>query len=158
MDLVENTGGIVPEPDWTRLLRRKAERVAASGYWQTIIDEMKGRQTLSPANGHAVKRLVMALVLYDRTLSSLVVKGTVNEPAKDNPRAIPRINPYFTAAKEAAAMIAAAEVELGLTPRRRASAGKVSNSTRRPTSSSRYLKPINGGRSVTPSNEKEPGK
>lgn len=144
MDLVQDTGGIIAEPDWQRILKRRGEREAAAHYWQTIADEMRGRQTLSPANAHAVFRLVLALVIYDRTMIAVARKGAVNEPAKGNTRAIPRINPYFTAMKEAAALIAASEAELGLAPRRRNAVGKVAQ-PRRQTGANRYLKSLKGG-------------
>ena len=69
-----------PEPDWTRELpgRSKAiaaECVVASGYWGTVVRELRGVGRLAIVNGHAIKRLVVAWLLYDRAAAQVAKTG-----------------------------------------------------------------------------------
>lgn len=113
------------EPEWARLLPRKAERAAAAEHWRLVTADMRARDILSPVNAHAVLRLVLATVMHDRAAAKAMRGGPVNEPKAGNPRAIARPSLYFAAMREAGAMAAQLEADLGLSPRTRAKVAKV---------------------------------
>lgn len=116
---------IVAEPDWTALLPDAAERAIAAGHWSRVTGEMKDREILSASNGHALQRLVMAYLVYDRCSKAVAIDGIVIAPAKDNPRAIDRLSIHYKAMREAEGTAERLEAQLGLSPGRRGKVGKV---------------------------------
>lgn len=142
MKAVENTGGLVPEPNWAHILTDVLEREAATEYWRLITTEMRERNTLSPANRHAIQRLVLAYLNYDRSAREVVERGAMTKPKRGNTRAIARISPHFTAMREMGTDAATLEAELGLSPRRRAGASKVERRASAPRASDSYLAPV----------------
>lgn len=141
MNVIEGTGEIVPQPDWSLLLTDELEVAAAQEHWRRITTELKDRDLLAPANGHAIQRLVIAYIVYDRCAREVADHGAVLKPKRGNPKAIARLSPYFTAMREAGGDADRQEQELGLSPRRRAGAAKVEKRARRATGADRYLKP-----------------
>ena len=88
------TIGGIAEPDWADLLNEPGERSLASYRWRRVAGEMDQLQILSLANDHALQRLVIAYLNYDRSSRAVAVDGLVIEPAKDNPKAIaPAVGP-----------------------------------------------------------------
>src|SRR3546814_8864677 len=83
---IEGTGAIVPEPDWSLLLTDELERAAASEHWRRITIELKERDLLSPANAHAIQRLVLAYLVYDRAAREVAENGAVMKPKRGSPR------------------------------------------------------------------------
>lgn len=73
MEVIEGSGDIVVEPDWQSILNDVLEIAAAHEYWRVITTEMKERGTLSPANGHAMQRLLQALNQFLLVASSFLV-------------------------------------------------------------------------------------
>lgn len=142
MNVVSGTGEIVPEPHWRMLLTDELEIEAAGEYWRLVTTEMRERNTLSPTNRHAIQRLVLAYVNYDRSSREVAENGAVTKPKRGNTRAIARISPHFTAMREAGSDAASLEAELGLSPRRRSTAGKVERKARSARASDSYLKPV----------------
>jgi hypothetical protein len=161
MTVIDLTPPQIPEPDWRRLLTRKVDREVAAELWRLYTTDMRGRDILSPVNAHAVQRLVLATLMHDRAAAKAMRGGPVNEPKPGNARAIPRPSLYFAAMREAGAMAAQLEADLGLSPRTRDKVGKVPKPARQ-TGADRYLNRPPPGRSlqaptlVTP--EKEPTK
>lgn len=141
MNVIEGTGLIVVEPDWSLLLSDPLELATAAEHWRRVTAEMREREILSPANGHAVQRLVLAYVVYDRCAREVADNGAVLKPKRGNPKAIARLSPYFTAMREAASDADRQEQELGISPRRRAGAAKVVKKATRVTGAQRYIKP-----------------
>ena len=94
------------------------------------------------SNGHALQRLVIAYLLFDRTSREVAENGAVLKPRRGNPKSIARLSPYFTAMREAGADAERLEAELGLSPRRRNGVGKVARNGRKTTASAAYLKPV----------------
>ncbi|WP_454914995.1 P27 family phage terminase small subunit [Xanthobacter sediminis] len=139
MNVVEGTGLIVVEPHWQMLLTDEMEIEAASEYWRAVTTELRERSLLAPANRHAIQRLVIAYVIYDRSSRIVAEQGAVTKPRRGNTKAISRINPHFTAMREAASDAAVLEAELGLSPRRRAAAGKVEKKARAARASDEFL-------------------
>lgn len=142
MNAVENTGGIVSEPEWALLLTDEIEREAAADHWRRITGEMRERDTLAAPNAHAIQRLVLSYVLYDRCSRDVTENGAVTKPKRGNPKAIARLSPYFTAMREAGSDAERLEADLGLSPRRRSSVTKVAKREKRQTASANYLKPV----------------
>lgn len=138
---IEGTGNIVEEPTWALLLSDELEQAAASEHWRRITTELKERDLLAPANAHAVQRLVLAYLVYDRCAREVAENGAVTKPKRGSPRAIARLSPYFTAMREAGSDADRQEQELGISPRRRSGAAKVVKKVTRSTGSAAYLKP-----------------
>lgn len=142
MNLIEVTGDIVPEPDWEALFSDVLEVEAAKEHWRRITTELKDRTLMSAGNAHALQRLVVAYVLYDRSLREVAEHGAVTKPKRGNSRAIARTSPHFSAMRELASDAAVLEAEFGLSPRRRSAASKVQNGKSAPRAADRYLKRV----------------
>jgi P27 family predicted phage terminase small subunit len=134
----ETIGGIV-EPDWSRLLPEAPERSAASEHWRRIAGEMNELEILSLANGHALQRLVLAYLVYDRCSKSVAVDGLVTEPSKDNPKSIARLSIHYKAMREAENTAERLEGQLGLTPGKRGRVGKVAKRRERKAGADAFL-------------------
>jgi P27 family predicted phage terminase small subunit len=130
---------IVAEPKWDRLLSDKAERQAAKGHWKRIVEEMRERETLSASNGHALQRLVLAYVIFDRCTLQVATAGLVIEPNPDNPKAIARLSIYYNAMREAEKTAERLEAQLGLSPGRRGKVGKVTKKRERKAGADAFL-------------------
>ncbi|MBS7545107.1 phage terminase small subunit P27 family [Ancylobacter oerskovii] len=130
MNVIDGTGQIVPEPHWRMLLTDDLEIDAATEYWRAVTTELRERNLLAPANRHAIQRLVLAYVIYDRSVRDVAENGAVTKPKRGNPKAIARVSPHFTAMREAANDAATLEAELGLSPRRRGAVTKVERKAR----------------------------
>lgn len=133
-------GGII-EPDWGRLLPEKGERDAASEHWQRVAGEMDEMQILSLANGHALQRLVLAYLVYDRCSKDVAAHGLVTEASPDNPKSIARLSVHYKAMREAEGTAQRLEAQLGLTPGKRGKVGKVTKKRERSTGADAFLGP-----------------
>lgn len=133
------TIGDILEPDWQRLLPEKSEQTAASEHWRRVAGEMEQLEILSASNGHALQRLVIAYLVYDRCSLEVAADGLVTEPAKDNPKAIARLSIHYKAMREAEGTAQRLENELGITPGKRAKVGKVVKPRERSTGAQRFL-------------------
>jgi len=142
MNLLQGTGDVVPEPHWSMLLTDELEIAAAAEHWRRISTEMKERSILAPSNGHAIQRLVLAYVIYDRCSREVAEHGAVLKPKRGNPKAIARTSPHFTAMREAGSDADRMEAELGLSPRRRSTAAKVEKKAKAARASDSYLRPV----------------
>ncbi len=137
---IDGTGAIVAEPDWKLLLTDEMERASAADHWRRITTELKERDLLSPANAHAIQRLVLSYVVYDRCSRDVAENGAVTKPKRGNPKSIARLSPYFSAMREAGSDADRLEQELGLTPRRRGAVTAVVKKSARTTSADKYLR------------------
>ncbi|NGP18911.1 P27 family phage terminase small subunit [Devosia aurantiaca] len=122
MKLVEDTGSIVEQPDWESLFNDELEIGAVTEHWRRVTTELRDRKLLAAGNVHALQRLVVAYVLYDRSLREVAEHGAVTKPKRGNPKAIARTSPHFAAMRELASDAAVLEAEFGLSPRRRSAA------------------------------------
>jgi P27 family predicted phage terminase small subunit len=132
---------IVPEPDWASLLGDLKERNRAKAHWKRVIAEMQERETLAPSNGHALQRLVLAYIMYDRCSLLVAQLGLVTEPTGDNPKAIARISAHYKAMSEAEKTAERMEAQLGLSPQRRSKVGKVTKKRERSAGADAFLGP-----------------
>jgi phage terminase small subunit len=135
-DLMEGGAGTPEQPDWQQLFSDTAECAAAAAYWSTVVATMRAAETLSTANGHAIKRLVVAAIVYDRASAAVARDGAVRRV-----KGVDRKSPQWALMKQSAEMCAGIEAELGLPPVRRGRVGKVTRKSRR-TAADGYLKPV----------------
>jgi P27 family predicted phage terminase small subunit len=131
-------GGIL-EPDWSRLLPERSEQEAASEHWRRVADEMNELEILSLANGHALQRLVLAYLVYDRCSKNVAADGLVTEPKADNPKSIARLSIHYKAMREAENTAERLEDQLGLTPGKRGRVGKVTKKRERKAGADAFL-------------------
>lgn len=138
-ELVEIGGGdgVPPEPKWHGIFGRAADRAAASEYWASIISELRSADKLAVANGHSIKRLVVAYVTFDISAREVLKSGPVMKAKKTG---VPTYNPWWTTMSNAASQAQALEKELCISPRDRAAGGKVEKKVRRTTGADSYLK------------------
>ena len=132
---------IVIEPKWPQLLPDAGERRAAKEHWRSITEEMRERETLSASNQHALQRLVLAYVIYDRCSRIVAQDGMVTAPAADNPKAIARLSIHYKAMREAENTAERLEAQLGLSPGRRGRVGKVAKKRERSAGADAFLGP-----------------
>jgi P27 family predicted phage terminase small subunit len=132
---------IVREPVWDSLLPNASERVVAANHWRRIVGEMTSREILSSSNGHALQRLVLAYIVYDRCSQAVANGGIVDEPNADNPKAIARLSIYYKAMREAENTAERLEAQLGLSPGRRGKVGKVVKNRVRSAGADAFLGP-----------------
>jgi len=143
MSVVEiaGTGEIVPEPDWESLFSDVLEIAAAHEHWRRVTTELKDRMLMSAGNAHALQRLVVAYVLYDRSLREVAEHGAVTRPKRGNPKAIARTSPHLVAMRELGSDAAVLEAEFGLSPRRRSAATKVERTKKVARASDEFVRP-----------------
>ncbi|HVV72105.1 MAG TPA: hypothetical protein VHI52_11515, partial [Verrucomicrobiae bacterium] len=65
------------EPDWSSLYSDVLDLAAAREHWRIAVHDGRESQTLTPANGHALRRLVEFRVQYDRAARVVVESGAV---------------------------------------------------------------------------------
>lgn len=135
------TAAIVKEPNWTTLLSDTIERKVAREHWNRIADEMLAREILSSSNGHALQRLVLAYLVYDRCSAEVAEQGIVTEPNDDNPKAIARLSIHYKAMREAENTAERLEAQLGLSPGRRGKVAKVVKKRERSAGADAFLGP-----------------
>lgn len=139
-NIVELPGGdgVPPEPNWRSIFGRAADREAASGYWKSIVSEVRGAEKLAVANAHSIKRLVVAYVTYDISAREVLKAGPVMKAKKTG---VPTYNPWWTTMSNAASQAQALEKELCVSPRDRGNGARVERKARRTTGADQYLKP-----------------
>ena len=126
------------EPDWRLIFQNEDDLEAAPRHWGNIIREMREHQTLSCANGHAIRRLVDFRIQYDRASRHVAEHGPVFA-AKRGKKA-GQWNPYWGVLRHAEEAIRHIETELGIAPLRRGKAGKVEKRANKARASDAYLK------------------
>ena len=130
------------EPDWVRLLTDKAEQSAASEHWRRIAGEMDELQILAPSNGHALQRLVLAYLVYDRCAKEVAGDGgLVTAKNPDNPKSLERLSIHYQAMREAEKTTERLEKQLGLTPGNRSKVGRVTKKRERSAGADKFLGP-----------------
>jgi len=133
--------GIVATPDWSLLLTDPSEQRVAGEHWHRIAGEMRDREILSPSNGHALQRLVLAYLVYDRCSNAVALSGIVDAPKADNPKAIARLSIHYKAMREAENTAERLEARLGISPGQRGKVAKVAKKRERTAGADRFLGP-----------------
>lgn len=119
---IDGGNGEPPEPDWAMVFADELDIETARDEWGLIVREMQAVETLSVANGHAVRRLVEFRVQYRRAANHVAEHGAILQ-AKPTGKS-GQWNPFWSVMRQADSKISMLEAELGLAPRRRSSAGK----------------------------------
>ena len=135
------TTAIVVQPSWKLLLTDPAEQKIAAAHWKRIVDEMTTREILSASNGHALQRLVLAYLVYDRCSKAVAAEGLIDEPNPENPKAIARLSIHYKAMREAENTTERLEGQLGLSPGRRGKVAKVAKQRTRTAGADAFLGP-----------------
>lgn len=130
---------IVAQPTWSMLLPDQTEQLVAAEHWRRLVGEMTEREILSSSNGHALQRLVVAYIVYDRCSRALSEGGIVDEPNKENPKAIARLSIHYKAMQDAEKTAERLEAQLGLTPGRRGKVAKVTKKRQRTAGADAFL-------------------
>ena len=142
MNLVDDTGSIISEPDWVSIFNDELEIDAAHEHWRVIAAEMREARTLTPANAYAVESLVVARVLAVRMRRFVVENGPVTPPKRGNSKAIARVSPYHQALQDYLRDIVVLEDKLGISPTNRGKAGRVDRGKKAPRAADSYLKAV----------------
>lgn len=129
------------QPDWTRILVEKAEQRAAKLHWSCIVSDMLEREIFSSSNRHAVQRLVLAYIVYDRCSKLVAAEGLVVARNEENPKSIDRLSIDYKAMREAEDTAERLEAQLGLSPGHRSKVGKVARKKERSTGADAFLGP-----------------
>jgi P27 family predicted phage terminase small subunit len=125
----------VPEPDWPALFADEAEATRAAELWRLATADMAASSTLSPANAPALKRWVVAQVMYERAAAQVAAEGPVLRAKRTG---TPAHSAWWTVLRDADATAAQAEEKLGLSPRSRGRAAPA-KSGRKPSGADRYF-------------------
>ncbi len=143
MTLVPIPGGdgVPAEPDWSALYTDELDIALARDEWGVVVRELQEAQTLSAANGHAIKRLVLYRVEYERAARSITEHGVLQQAARTK---VPKVNPNWSIMRQAGEEIRLLEVELGLPPVRRGRTTKVQKKAKAARAADAYLKPVAG--------------
>ncbi|MFC0410985.1 P27 family phage terminase small subunit [Roseomonas elaeocarpi] len=141
-DVIVGPGADVDEPDWELLIPEREDgleeklRGMAHREWVRVTAELRDVQTLAPVNRHGVQRLVLAYLRYDVAAANVMKFGAVVAAKRTK---VPQLNIWQVEMRAADADATSAEMELCLTPRRRAAAGKVQRKAKRATAADGYL-------------------
>jgi P27 family predicted phage terminase small subunit len=136
---IQGGDGVPVEPDWTSILTDDLDIVSARENWRSITSEMKDAGTLVVENGHAIQRLVLFRIEFDRAARNVAEQGKVIRAKRTK---TPQINPEWTCMKQSAEAVSDLEAELGLSPRRRNAAGKVQRAKKKSTAADNYLRSV----------------
>ncbi len=139
LDVIAGGDGVPPEPNWRAIFGRQADRTAAAEHWKSIVAEVRSAEKLAAANGHAILRLVVAYMTFDRSAKEVMKAGPVMKAAKTK---VPTYNPWWTTMSNAASQAAAIEKELCISPRERNAGGKVARKAQKKTGAAAYLKTV----------------
>ena len=134
---IDGGDGTPPEPNWRTIFGRAGDREAAAAYWREILSEVRSAEKLTVANGHSIKRLVVAYVTYDISAREVLKSGPVIKAKKTG---VPTYNPWWTTMSNADSQAKALEKELCISPRDRGNGAKVIKKSARTTGSARYLR------------------
>lgn len=126
------------EPDWRLIYASEDDLEAAHVAWGQVTRELRECQTLSVANGHAIRRLVDFRIAYDRASRHVAEHGPVFAPKSKRSKQ-GQWNPQWGVMRHCEEVIRHCESELGISPIRRGRAAKVQKRDRKARASDAYL-------------------
>lgn len=135
-DIVEPDFGGMVEPLWPEMIDDGLDVELARELWASAVAEMRHAGTLAPVNGLALKRYVLAAVVYDRAARDVFERGATISRSGKQP---PAWNLNWSVLKDANAMMESAEDKLGLSPRRRAMVAPAKKRATKVTAADSYL-------------------
>lgn len=131
--------GAPPEPEWSESFTDVLDLALAREQWGIVVRELSETQTLTLANGDAIRRLIDFRVTYARAARDVAEHGALGRAKRSR---VPQVNPSWSIMRQAAEQIASIEAELCISPRRRAAAGKVQRKAKTARAADAYLKPV----------------
>lgn len=131
--------GVPAEPDWSAIYNDILDLDLAHEEWGIVVREMTEAQTVAVVNGHAIMRLVMFRVQYERSARNIAENGAVLKAKRTG---VPQYNPHWPIMRQADEAIRVLEAELGLAPVRRGKASKVQRGKKAVRAADSYLKPV----------------
>src|ERR1044072_3011998 len=102
--------GIPSEPDWSLIYKGADDVAAAHEEWGVVVREMQESNTITVANGHAIRRLIEFRVQYGRASRIVARQGTI-VPAKRT--RVPQVNPFWVVMRQADEALKVLEAEPG---------------------------------------------
>ena len=132
------------EPDWSLIYTYEDDVLMAREEWGKVIRELRENQTLTVANGHAIRRLVDFRVQYEIASQHVAENGPVLRSKKRNVK-VGQWNPYWAVMRHCDDVIRTLESELGISPIRRARAAKVQKRNKQARAADAYLTKKAGG-------------
>jgi len=145
LETVQGGGLDIEEPDWALLIpnqgRSRADsnrpwREYAHREWLRITSALRDAGTLAPENKHMIQRLIISYIRYDRASIAVFRAGLV---AKAPQSGVAKLQIEHSELRQADADATTAEMELGITPRRRGSVAKAKRAEKIQRKSDRYL-------------------
>ena len=142
------SGADIDEPDWGLLIPDQITEIhgingiwrdCAHREWLRVVAALQDAGTLAPENRHQIQRLVVAYIRYDRAASKAFELGVVMEAPRTG---TPMVNLWQVEMRQADADATTAEMELGITPRRRGTVTKAKRAEKVSRASDKYLKAI----------------
>lgn len=126
MALCPETSGL-DEPNWSKLFSDPVDAASAQHDWNEIVAELQAQNKLADVNGHAIARLVMARAIYEQAARRVAADGSIIEAPKTK---VLMQHPALSIMNKQAEICTALESELTLSPRKRATGGKVAGGKR----------------------------
>lgn len=139
------SGADIEEPDWGLLIPDQITEIhgingiwrdSAHREWLRIVSALRDVGTLAPENRHQIQRLVVAYIRYDRAASRAFELGVVMEAPRTG---TPMVNLWQVEMRQADSDATTAEMELGITPRRRAAVAKAKRSEKLSRAADKYI-------------------
>ncbi len=116
----------------------KPLRESAHRHWLRIVAALRTAGTLAAENAHQIQRLVLAYVQYDYASSQMFLHGAVTK-AKNGTA---MLNQWQVVQRQADSDATTAEMELGITPRRRGQTAPAKKQPKKASAADAYLKPL----------------
>ncbi len=143
LNVIAGAGGDIAEPDWERLIPDPENPELALNDWRDVAHQewlrvtaaLREAGTLAPENRHQLQRLVLAYIRYDIATTQVMRMGAIKLSTKK----VPMLNMWQVEMRAADSDATTAEMELGITPRRRGSVTKVNRQQKRVSKADAYL-------------------
>lgn len=136
---IDGGDGLPVEPDWSQLYADEFDIVSAHDEWGVVTRELSDTNTLTVANGHAIRRLVEFRIQYERSSRHVAEHGPV---LKGKRAKVGQWNPHWSVMNQSAEKIVALEKSLGISPDSRGKAGKVSRVKKAARAADSYLRTV----------------
>jgi P27 family predicted phage terminase small subunit len=146
-NVISGPGADIAEPKWTLLIPDvpgsdpKANSVAADWRdvahqeWLRVTTALRETGTLAPENRHQIQRLILAYVRFDKAAAQVMREGAVVQSKKK----VSMLNIWQTEMRAADSDATTAEMELGITPRRRGAVTKARGKAKQASKADGYI-------------------
>jgi phage terminase small subunit len=138
----------IEEPNWVLLIpapiddlpdNSLAWRAYAAREWRRLLGALRDAGTLASENRHQMQRLVLAYLRYDMAASQVFASQAIVKAPKTK---VPMMNLWLVEMRAADGDATTAEMELGISPRRRRATTKAKTRTRTVGAADGYLSAV----------------